>query len=312
MTKISKPSEIAWDLTDNPHASSADRILLYLAINTMKLGGHRYGTFLDAAATAAKFAIYSTYLEQGRNLRKTGFLYHVEPKRVRAIVKEVEFAVREGKSLKSLDADAPYYLIGIPHLWQEKYPWLSGQPRVAWEGLMPKEKEQLEESLPQDLPPAQLLNSFQFIELLGLLHVKSQEDLPPEHRTPLSDAMLEHIKFRLLYSGTVLQIESPLLKIPFYALTRTHYSPRGDRERAFVMLKDVAQFFQILQAWAQGEEGVFRGVEAFDIDIQQREQALSELDTLLQAWADKYHQDGGYPMMLQLAVGMRTGDHAEC
>lgn len=278
----------------------------------MKLGGHRYGTFLDAAATAAKFAIYSTYLEQGRNLRKTGFLYHVEPKRVRAIVQEVEAALEEGKTLKSLDSDAPYYLIGMPHLWQEKYPWQPGQPRVAWEGLMPKEREQVERLLPDDLPPAQLLNAFQFVELLSLLHVKSQEDLSPERRTPLSDAMLEHIKFRLLYSGTVLQIESPLLKIPLYALTRTHYSPKGDRERAFVMLKDVAQFFQILQDWARGEEGVFRGVEAFDIDIEQREQALHELDTLLQAWADRYHQDGGYPMILQLAVGTRTGDHTEC
>lgn len=176
---------------------------------------------------------------------------------------------------------------------------------------MPKEKEQLENLLPANLPPAQILNAFQFVELIGLLHVKSQEDLPPDRWSALSDAMLEHIKFRLLYSGTVLQIESPLLKIPLYALTRTHYSPKGDRERAFVMLKDVAQCFRLLQAWTREEKGVFRGVEAFDIDIEQREQALSELDTLLRAWADKYHQDGGHPMILQLAAGTRTGDHTD-
>ena len=50
--------------------SPADWILYYLATSTMKMGGHRYGAFLDAATTAAKLAIYSSYQEQGANIRK--------------------------------------------------------------------------------------------------------------------------------------------------------------------------------------------------------------------------------------------------
>ena len=43
----------------------------------MRTGGHRHGAFLDAAATAAKCAIYMTYMEQGQNLRMTGHLHHI-------------------------------------------------------------------------------------------------------------------------------------------------------------------------------------------------------------------------------------------
>ncbi|MEL6385312.1 MAG: heterocyst differentiation control protein, partial [Cyanobacteria bacterium J06626_18] len=119
MTKSVNPSqatpsfEIASgdEVLSSLKVSSADRILVYLAMSAMKLGGHRYGAFLDAATTAAKFAVYSSYLEQGRNIRKTSFLHHVEPKRVRAIIKEVETVIQEGRSLTALSEQEPYYLI---------------------------------------------------------------------------------------------------------------------------------------------------------------------------------------------------------
>lgn len=288
--------------------SPADRILMYLAISVMKMGGHRYGAFLDAATTAAKFSIYSTYLEQGKNIRKTGFLYHVEPKRVKAIIKEVETALESGSTLKILSTQEPYYLIALPHLWQEKYPCEPNDPLLRNHGLTTTERQELVAGLPPDLPPAKILDLFEFTDLIKLLHEISQEELPKSQRMALSDALTEHIKFRLLHSGTVMQVDSPLLTIPLFALARTTYSPKGERERVFTMIDDVARLFNLLQSWVKEEAGVLRAIEVFDMDINRREEALSELDQMLQAWADKYHLEGGHPMVMQLAVGTREYD----
>ncbi|MEO0984267.1 MAG: heterocyst differentiation control protein [Cyanobacteria bacterium J06639_14] len=285
--------------------SSADRILIYLAISAMKLGGHRYGAFLDAATTAAKFAVYSSYLEQGKNIRKTSFLHHVEPKRVRAIIKEVETVLQEGRSLTALSEQEPYYLIGLPYLWQEKYPWEPGMPRLQGHDLTPKEHESLADQLPHDVPPARLIDLFGFLDLIKLLHDKSQAEFPPNRRMALSEALTEHIKFRLLHSGTVIQVDIPFLSIPIFALARNHYAPRGQQERVFTMLDDVARVCKLLQGWVVERSDTFRALEVFDVDTDRREEALEELDGLLQAWADKYHKDGGHPMILQLAAGTR-------
>lgn len=285
--------------------SSADRILIYLAISVMKLGGHRYGAFLDAANTAAKLAIYSSYLEQGQNIRKTSFLHHVEPKRVRAIIKEVETLLAEGRSLTTLSDQEPYYLIGLPHLWQEKYPWEPGIPRINGHHLTAKEYEELQAQLSEDMPPARFLDLFEFLDLIKLLHTKSQAEYPPNRRMPLSEALTEHIKFRLLHSGTVTQLDIPFLSIPIFALTRTHYAPKGKRERVFTMIDDLARFYKLMQGWVVERPDIFRGLEVFDVPQDKRDEALAELDELLKAWADKYHQDGGYPMILQLAAGTR-------
>ncbi|NJL21580.1 MAG: heterocyst differentiation control protein, partial [Leptolyngbyaceae cyanobacterium SM1_3_5] len=59
-------------------ASALDQILLYLALSALRTSGHRHGAFLDAAATAAKCAIYTTYMKEGQNLRLTGQLHHIE------------------------------------------------------------------------------------------------------------------------------------------------------------------------------------------------------------------------------------------
>lgn len=301
------PPDLKQDLLRAVDKSPADWILLNLALSTMKMGGHRYGAFLDAATTAAKLAIYSTFVEQG-NIRKTGFLYHVEPKRVKAIVQEVQVALAEGQSLKVLNSKEPYYLIALPFLWQEYFPCGPAEARVRIQGLTPGERKSIEESLPASAPQARILDQVEFTELMELLHRMSQEEFPQRQRMPCSDALLSHIKFRLLHSGTVIQIDSPLVDIPLYALASESYSPKGEQERVFAMIDDVARYFGLLQAWVREEPGVLRGVEVFDVAPERRQAALEELDEILRAWADKYHHDGGMPMVLQVAAGQREYD----
>jgi hypothetical protein len=271
----------------------------------MKLGGHRYGAFLEAATTAAKLAVYTSYLEQGKNVRKTSFLHHVEPKRVRAIIREVEAVLQEGRSLTTLSDQEPYYLSGLPYLWQTLYPWKVGTLRLQRSELTPSEHQRLEAQIPTEYPAARLLDLFEFLDLIKLLHNKSQDDFPPSRRMALSDALTEHIKFRLLHSGTVVQLDASPLSIPVFALARTHYAPKGEQERVFTMVDDVARFFKLMQDWAAEKNDTLRAQEVFDVDQNRRTEALEELDQLLRAWADKYHQDGGYPMLLQLAAGSR-------
>ncbi len=309
MTHSSKiPPNLQEDLLRAVDNSPADWILLNLALSTMKMGGHRYGAFLDAATTAAKLAIYSTFIEQGNNIRKTGFLYHVEPKRVKAIVQEIQTALAEGRSLKVLNSKEPYYLIALPFLWQEHFPCNASETRVKMQGLTPGERRSIEDSLPASAPQARILDQVEFTELIEILHEMSQEELPKSQRMAFSDALMSHIKFRLLHSGTVIQIDSPLVDIPLYALASASYSPKGEQERVFAMIDDVARYFGLLQAWVRDDAGVLRGVEVFDVAPHLRQEALRELDDMLRSWADKYHQEGGLPMVLQFAAGTREYD----
>ncbi|MBD2082327.1 heterocyst differentiation master regulator HetR [Leptolyngbya sp. FACHB-17] len=282
--------------------SAIDQIMLYLAFSAMRTGGHRHGAFLDAAATAAKCAIYMTYLEQDGNLRMTGHLHHIEPKRVKAIVEEVRQALSEGKLLKMLGSQEPRYLIQLPYVWMEHYPWLPGQSRVPGTSLTSDEKRLIERKLPPNLPDAQLINSFQFLELIEFLHTRSQEDLLEEQRMPLSEALAEHIKRRLLYSGTVTRIDSPW-GMPFYALTRSSYSPDDHEERAYVMIEDTARFFRLMQDWAQRQGRVMRVLEELDIPSDRVESAIAELDEIIRNWADRYHAEGGEPFVVQMVFG---------
>ena len=287
--------------------SAMDQIMLYLAFSAMRTGGHRHGAFLDAAATAAKCAIYMTYLEQGQNLRMTGHLHHIEPKRVKAIVEEIRQALTEGKLLKMLGSQEPRYLIQLPYVWLEKYPWTPGRSRISGTSLTSEEKRHLEEKLPSNLPDAQLINSFQFMELIEFLHARSQEDLPPERWMLLSEALAEHIRRRLIYSGTVTRIDSPW-GMPFYALTRASYSPADQEERTYIMIEDTAQYFRIMRDWADRQPGTIRILEELDIPPERLGQALEELDEIIRAWADKYHQTGGEPTILQMALGPNTSN----
>jgi len=290
------------DLIKRLGPSAMDQIMLYLAFSAMRTGGHRHGAFLDAAATAAKCAIYMTYLEQGQNLRMTGHLHHLEPKRVKIIVEEVRQALTEGKLLKMLGSQEPRYLIQLPYVWMEKYPWQPGRSRVPGTSLTSEEKKQIEQKLPKNLPDAKLVTSFEFMELIDFLHKRSQEDLPPSHQMPLSEALAEHIKRRLLYSGTVTRIDSPW-GMPFYALTRPFYSPADDQERTYTTVEDTARYFRMMKYWADRKPNTMRAVEELDIPVDQIEQAIDELDEVIRSWGDKYHQEGGVPMILQLVFG---------
>ncbi|MBD2021514.1 heterocyst differentiation control protein, partial [Leptolyngbya sp. FACHB-36] len=136
------------------------------------------------------------------------------------------------------------------------------------------------------------------------LHTRSQEDLPPERRMPLSEALAEHIKRRLIYSGTVTRIDSPW-GMPFYALTRASYSPDNQEERTYIMVEDTARFFRLMNAWADRQPKVMRVLEELDIPSEKMEKAFDELDEIIRAWADKYHQAGGSPTVLQMAIGAR-------
>ncbi|MGB3137806.1 MAG: heterocyst differentiation master regulator HetR [Nodosilinea sp.] len=282
--------------------SAIDQILLYIAFSAMRTGGHRHGAFLDAAATAAKCAIYMTYLEQGENLRMTGHLHHIEPKRVKAIVEEMRQALTEGKLLKMLGSQEPRYLIQFPYAWLRRYPWQPGQSRVSGTSLSSDEKAILESKLPTPCPDARIINSFQFLELIEILHEKSQDDLPTGHRTPLSEALAEHIRRRLIYSGTVARIDASW-GASYYGLARTSYAPVDDQERMYTMVDDTAQYFRMMREWANGITGTMRVLEELDIPTANREAALKELDEVIRTWADRHHQPGGEPTLLQMVIG---------
>ena len=296
------------DLVKKLEPSAIDEIMMYLAFSAMCTGGHRHGAFLDAAATAAKCAIYTTYMEQKKNLRMTGHLHHIEPKRVKVIVEEMQAALTEGKLLKMLGSQEPGYLIQLPHIWMQKYPWTSGDYRVPGTNLTSDEKRQVEEKLKaanisEPLPDAQILTGVQFMELIDLLHARSQSTLPESRRMALSDALSEHIRRRLIYAGTVARLDSPIGGIPFYALTRASYSPVGEEERTFTMMEDTARYFRLMREWADSKSGTRRILEELNIPSEDREAAFDELDQLISQWANKYHTDGGQPTVVQMAMG---------
>lgn len=286
--------------------SAIDKILLHIAFSAMRASGHRHGAFLEAAATAAKCAIYLTYLEQGQNLRAAAQLHHLEPKRVKAIVEEVQRSLTEGRLLRLLGSQEPHYLIQFPHLWLEHYSWTPGQPRIASMCLTTQEKRELEIRLSSDMPMAQLILDVQFRELIEILYNRSQERFLPEQRLPLSEAMAEHIQRRLLHSGTVVKIDSSW-GVAFYALTRTSYSPVDQETRTSTVLEETARYFQLMQLWANRQPRVMRVLEELDIDPDSLDQAMAELDTLIHNWADKYHRVDGVPFVVQMACGPNDG-----
>lgn len=290
------------DLIKRLSPGAMDQIMLYLAFSAMRTGGHRHGAFLDAAATAAKCAIYMTFLEQGQNIRMTGHLHHIEPKRVKVIVEEVRQALTHGKLMKMLGSQEPRYLIQFPYVWMEQYPWQPGRSRISSSSLTADERRYIEDKLPENLPDAQLVNAFQFMELIEFLHRRSQEDLPDDRRIELSEAFAEHIKRRLIYSGTVTRIDCPW-GLPFYALTRASYSPAEEEERTYIMIEDTARYFRLMRDWADREPQVMRVLEELDIPADQIEPAMEELDEVIRTWADKYHRTGGQPIVLQMAFG---------
>lgn len=232
----------------------------------------------------------------------TGHLHHIEPKRVKVIVEEVQQALTEGKLLKMLGSQEPRYLIQFPYVWLENYPWQPGHSRISGSSLTQEEKRVIETKLPKYLPDAQLINSFQFMELIDFLHTRSQEDLEPNRRMPLSEALAEHIKRRLTYSETVIKIESPW-GMPFYVLNRATYSPEDQEERTFIMVEDTARYFRLMKDWAERQPRVIRVLEELDIPPERIDRAIEELDEIIRQWADRYHQAGGETMVVQMVFG---------
>jgi hypothetical protein len=290
------------DLIKRLSLSAIDQIMIYLAFSAMRMGGHRHGAFLDAAATAAKCAIYMTYLEQDQNLRMTGHLHHIEPKRVKVIVEEVRQALTEGKLMRMLGSQEPSYLIEFPYIWIEQYPWQAGRSRVPGTSLTLEEKRHIEEKLPPNLPDAMLINAFQLMDLIEFLHERSQKEVPSDRQMPLSEAFAEHIKRRLIYSKTITRIDSPW-GMPFYALTRASYAPADEEERAYTMIEDTARFFRMMRDWSDRQSSVVRILEELDIPDDRLDQAFEELDVVVRAWADRYHQAGGKTFLLQMVIG---------
>lgn len=296
------------ELINNLSLSSMDQIMFYLAFSAIRTGGHRHGTFLNAAATAAKCAVYSTYLEQNQSLRKTGFLHHIEPKRVKEIIEEVRMALTEGKLLKLMGAQEPDYLMHLPHYWLATYPITTEDADFAVQGLSPNEKSRIRSKLHGDLPRAKIISSVQLMEMIEYLHERSQYDFPDKDKLPLSDSLAEHIRRQLIHSGTVIKIDSSCMPLPLYALARESYAPAGKAARTRAMIEDTARFFRLMRRWADQQPRVIRIVEELDIPQHRIEQALEHLDALLQNWANQYHQDGGETFILHLCAGAKTDE----
>jgi Heterocyst differentiation regulator C-terminal Hood domain/Peptidase family S48 len=127
--------------------------------------------------------------------------------------------------------------------------------------------------------------------------------MPDDRQMPLSEALAEHIKRRLTYSGTVTRIDSPW-GMPFYALTRASYAPADQEERTYTMVEDTARFFRMMRDWAEQQSNVVRVLEELDIAPDRIDEALTDLDKLLRDWADRYHQAGGKPFVLQMVAGL--------
>jgi hypothetical protein len=292
------------DLIKSISPSAMDQILFYLAFTALRKGGHRHGAFLEAAATAAKLAVYATYVEQDENARMTGHLHHIEAKRVRQIVKEVKEALTQGKLLQMLGSNEPRYLIQFPYVWLENYPWQPGTSRFSQVNISLEQEAKIQAKLPPNLPDAQLITSWQLLELIEYLHERSVSDLPESKRIPLSEGLTEHIKRRLIYSETILRLDYGG-HLPFYALITPFYAPENPEERTYTMIEDTARYFRMMGQWAIKDRNFMRVLEELDIPLDQLDQAQQELDQIIRAWADKYHHKGGETMVLQMMFGVK-------
>lgn len=283
-------------------ASDIDLLLIFLVVNLIKNLGHRYGSVIDAVSMVAKFAVYLTYLEEGKNLRRTGFLHHVEPRRVKEIVGEFEALVDSGEPLCLLGSIEPSYLIGFSYIWADKFPMKDGESRLINFDLTSSERFIVEASIPSNLPRCLAIREDHLYSMIEELHWKSQASLPLEKQTAFSDALAEHAKFRLLESETVKEIKlNP--KLSAYILLKTDYSPRDRQARVYTMIQELTAYFEGMYAWVDEDPEVMRGIETLGILPEHRDLAFQELDQIVRAWADKYHsEDATNQIALQFLV----------
>ncbi|MEB3213033.1 MAG: heterocyst differentiation control protein [Leptolyngbyaceae bacterium] len=285
-----------------------DQIMFYLAFSAIRNGGHRHGTFLNAAATAAKCAVYMTYLEQNESLRKTGFLHHIEPKRVKEIIEEIRLSLTEGKLLKLLGAQEPDYLMQLPHYWLTQYPEEPGGEKFAVQGLSADEKKRIQSKLKEDYPSAKVIGAIQLLDMIEDLHGRSQQCLAEGEQVPLSESLAEHIRRQLIHSGTIIKIDVNSMPIALYALARESYSPAGKAARTRAMIEDTARFFSLMRQWTDRQPRVLRVVEELDIPSEQIDEALDHLDRLMNNWANQYHKDGGETFIVHLCTGAKPNE----
>jgi hypothetical protein len=303
LKKTEIPETPASDVSSLLNVSSADFLLYNLASVMMKYAGHRYGTFLDSASTAAKLTIYSTYLEKDHSFRKTGNFYHIEPKRIKAIVNEIEELLLSSDSLTILGSKEPAYLIDLPYLWLKTYPWQPGSSRIPIQGLTLAEREAMEAALPESMPSARLIRETELNDLLTVLYKQATEKISVARWQHCTEPLLEHLKCRLLDAETIIRVDVRYLTAPLYALTRMSYAPKGTNEKLSSLIQDVARFFKLMLQWLDGDLHTLRAVETFEMCPGKEKEAIAEMDAFLRAWADKYHQEGGTPMLLQTAIG---------
>ena len=291
------------DLINALELSHVDQLLFHIAYLSLQLGGHRYGSFLDAATNAAKLAIYVSYRDNGYSLNKTGLLHHIEPKRVKEIIREVESLINQPDHRGGPGHQEPEFLIGVPNLWVEKFPWQGVEPPVTIDGLTFEEMESLTVQLPPDRPRAKIINEIEFFELLDVMHNIAHQPTPLAKSKPFSNALREHYAFKVLHSGMVVKIRQSLTDMALYALIRMSYSPRQLSAKLNTLFSDLVHTIEILQLWLSDSPKALRALETLEILPQNQPEALAELDQLLRIWADKYHDDKGESMMLQLAAG---------
>jgi hypothetical protein len=110
-------------------------LLFHLAKMALEVGGHRHGRFLDAATTVAKLSVYVSYLTHGRSLNKTGLLHHIESKRVKEMVRDIEAMLGQAQVYNGLGSQEPEFLIGIPNLWLQYFPWTGLDSPLTLDGL---------------------------------------------------------------------------------------------------------------------------------------------------------------------------------
>jgi hypothetical protein len=116
--------------------------------------------------------------------------------------------------------------------------------------------------------------------------------------------MTDHIKRRLIHSGTMTRIDTSWGG-SFYALLRTFYAPVDDQERVCTAVEDTAQYFSLMRSWAKRQPKVIRILEELNIPTEQVDSVLEELDQLISAWANRHHRAGGEPFVLQSVAGVR-------
>ena len=290
------------------NVSDIDFFLLLLVINLIKTFGHRYGKVIDSICIAAKFAVYLTYLEEGNNLRRTGFLHHVEPRRVKEIAEEFDALIENGGSLSLLGSVEPTYLIGFSYIWLEKHSIKQGESRFRLFNLTKSEELIIESRLPQNIPNGLVLREADVDMLIQELHQRAQMSLPEGNRTPFSEALAEHAKFRLIAAETIKEIKISK-GTTVYLLAKQDYSPQGKQARMQTMIQDLTRSFRWMYDWIDGSPKILRGIETLEIKEENREKALQELDQIMKNWADKHHTDGDGSNII--ALQFMVGPHQE-